>query len=91
MRKDIINITNRLAQGQGLDFDIMGTYKNIFDYCKRHKARPTKQHYKIINGGLYINNNYICRVAPLPKKLAFDNAAYYAEGRILARQENYTY
>ena len=38
-----------------------------------------------------INDNIICRVAPLPKKLAFDNAAYYAEGRILARQENYTY
>ena len=91
MRQDITKITNKLAQGQGLNFDIMGTYKNIFDYCKRHQARPTKQHYNIINGGLYINDDYICRVAPLPKKLAFDKAAYYAEGRILAKQENYTY
>ena len=44
---------------------------------------------KVINGFLYLNNSPICRIAPLDPKPSFDEVAYYWEGRILARQENY--
>lgn len=89
MRKNIINITNELANGAGLDLDIMALYNAINTYCieTRTHGTPRKNDYKLLNGCLYINNNFIKRVAPLPRKIAYNAAAAYYEGRILARQE----
>jgi hypothetical protein len=91
MRQNIINITNELAQGAGLDFDLMETYNAILNYCIKTKthATPRKNQYNIINGCLYINNQFIKRVAPLPRKVGADPVADYYENKILTRQEQY--
>lgn len=90
MRKDIINISNELAAGAGLDFHIIETYNAIFNYCKEHKKQPRKNKYYIKSGCLYINDKLITRVEPLPRKMCFDAAADYYENKILNRQETYT-
>lgn len=91
MRKNIENITNELAQGAGLDFELFKTYNAIIEYCKRTNtlATPRKNSYNVTNGALFINNEYITRVAPLPARVAYDEAALYYEGLILAAAEIY--
>jgi hypothetical protein len=42
---------------------------------------------KVIDGALYLNNDFIKRIAPKDPRPAYNEAAYYWEGRILARQE----
>lgn len=86
MRKDIVNIVNRLAEGEGLDFDLMKTYNFIFKYCKENSTRPSKNTYIINNGCLFINDHFITRVKPLPQVFADDQSLYY-EGLILAITE----
>lgn len=90
MRKDIINITNDLVAGAGLDFQLMETYKAIFNYCKEHKKQPRENKYNIQAGCLYINDKLMTRVEPLPQKVTFDAAADHYENKILNRQESYT-
>ena len=88
-RFNICNITNELASGQGLYFDLETCYNAIFDYCKRTNTLATarKNRYSIIDGGLFINDCFVVRVAPLPKKIGFCEESLYWEGRILARAE----
>lgn len=86
MRKDIVNIVNRLAEGESLDFDLMKTYNFIFNYCKENSTRPAKNTYTIISGCLFINDLIIGRVQPLPQVFADEKSLYY-EGLILARSE----
>ena len=62
MRKDIINIVNKLALKSDLGFYLMETYNAILKYCKENKKRPRSNEYELINGCLYINNEYIRRV-----------------------------
>ena len=85
----IQDITNELAIGQVMDFDLFETYYAIRDYMKDHgqlwrQARAND--YRISGGCLYINDELITRVAPLPRR-PYSEAAGYWEGRILARQE----
>ena len=42
---------------------------------------------QVIDGVLYINNQFVKRIAPKDLRPAYNEAAYYWEGRILARQE----
>lgn len=42
---------------------------------------------KVIDGYLYINDIPIKRIAPKDPRPAYNEAAYYIEGKILARQE----
>lgn len=90
----IQNISNELAVGQGLDFDLFKTYYAIRDYMKDHRQpwrMARTNDYKISSGCLYINDELITRVIPLPSR-PYDEAADYWEGRILARQEaNYEF
>ena len=86
MRQDIANICNKLATNQGINFYIMDAYNAIYNYCKEHKTQPSKNTYKIIDGALYVNNDFTIRVLPL-KKPVFDEHSYYIEGLILARQD----
>ena len=91
MRQNIVNITNELAAGAGLDLYIMDLYNAILNYNIKNKttARPRCNKYELKNGALYINNNFIRRVEPLPPRVAFDEAAYIIEGKILAQNEVY--
>ena len=89
LRNDITNIVNDLATGAGLDFELMTTYKAIFNYCKENKTRPRSNNYKINNGCLFINNKLITRVEPLPAKTFFDPVLDYYENKILATNELY--
>lgn len=89
LRNDIVNIVNKLALQSDLDFYLMETYNAILNYCKENKTRPRSNNYDLINGCLYINNQYIRRVEPL-KKGIFDSDpeySYYLEGKILAQSE----
>lgn len=88
MRKDIINIVNKLAAAGSLDFDLMTTHNVIFNYCKENKTRPQSNKYELKNGALFINDKFIKRVDRLPARVAFSEVAYYYEGLILARNEN---
>lgn len=88
MRKDIVNIVNKLAEGCGLDFELKKCYELILNYCKEHHTRPSKNTYNINNGVLVINNSNIERVERLHKVL-FDEEIYYIEGKILERAELY--
>lgn len=89
MRQNIVNITNELAAGAGLDLYIMDLYNAILNYNIKNKttARPRRHNYELKNGALFINNNFIKRVEPLPPRVAFDEVAYYIEGKILAQNE----
>lgn len=91
MRQNIVNITNELAAGAGLDLYIMDLYNAILNYNIENKttARPRCNKYELKNGALFINNNFIKRVEPLPPRVAFDEVAYYIEGQILAQNEIY--
>lgn len=89
LRNDIVNITNELATGAGLDFELMTTYNAILHYCKENKTRPRSNKYKLINGCLFINDRLITRVEPLPQKVYFDPIVDYYENKILARNEIY--
>lgn len=93
MRQNIVNITNELAAGAGLDFGILETYKIILDYCIKTGTlyRPRLNTYEIKTGCLYINNKLIKRVEPLPQRVTIDAAADYYENKILTRQENEYY
>lgn len=85
----IVNIVNELAEKGGMDFELLKCYDLIFNYCKENKTRPRSNNYDLINGCLYINNQYIRRVEPL-KKGIFDSDpeySYYLEGKILAQSE----
>ena len=42
---------------------------------------------KVVDGFLYLNGDPVGRIAPKDPRPAFDDVAYYFEGRILARQE----
>lgn len=44
----------------------------------------------VCDGFLYINGDPVGRIAPKDPRPAFNEMAYYWEGRILARQERYT-
>lgn len=89
MRTDIKNITNELAINKGLDFDLMATYKAIFDFCKENKTRPRSNNYKIISGCLFINNKIITRVAPIAQRITRDAIVDYYENKILESAEIY--
>ena len=92
LRNNIKNITNMLAAEDGsLQFDLFRAYNAILNYCIKTGTlhTPRKNVYEVINGALYINNVFVERVAPLPARVAEDDAALYYEGRILARQEAY--
>ena len=90
MRKNIVNITNDLASDAGLDFEILRTYKLIFEYNKNAGtlSTPRRHNYELKNGCLFINGALIDRVEPLPHRTTNDAATDYYEARILARQEN---
>jgi hypothetical protein len=87
MRKDIIDIVNKLATLGTLDFDLFKCYNTILNYCKETKTKPNNNNYTLVTGMLQINGKNTKRVDSLPKKIDFDEKAYYLEGRILARQE----
>ena len=53
-------------------------------YIEGHKP-PFE--FKVDDGCLYANGDFLGRVVPAPSG-AFDEKSYYAEGRILARQES---
>lgn len=91
MRQNIVNITNELAAGAGLDLYIMDLYNAILNYNLKNKTigRPRRNKYELKNGALFINDNFIERVAPLPRRVAFSEAAYIIEGKILAQNEIY--
>lgn len=86
--KDIEQIVNNLAIGQGIDFDICECAYLITQFNNDHGtiSTPFVNNYRIDNGCLVINDITIERVAPLPPKVDFSEEAYYLEGRILARQ-----
>lgn len=44
---------------------------------------------KVIDGCLYLNNEFIKRIAPKDPRPEYNEAAYYWEEKILARQEAY--
>ena len=84
MRKDIINIVDILSkQSGGLDFRYLECCNLILDYCKQTKTRPKEHNYDLINGCLFINNNIIKRVEPLPPKPKFDEYLYYLNGKLI--------
>lgn len=83
MRSDIVKIVNALAVGQGTDFEIIKAYNNILDYCKETKTRPAANDYKINGGALYINNIFFGRVAPLPKKLDYNEQFCFLNGKAI--------
>ena len=85
MRKDIINIVNKVAESGGLNFELTRCYELILDYCKKTKTRQSKNIYELNNGVLVINGLNIERVEPLSHKVPFDEEVYYIEGKILAR------
>ena len=85
MRKDIINIVNKVAESGGLDFELIKCYELVLNYCKKTKTRPSKNIYELNDGVLVINGLNIKRVEPLPRKMLFDEEIYYIEGKILAR------
>lgn len=87
MRKDIINIVNKLAAAGSLDFDLMTAYNAIFNYCKENKTRPRSNSYEVKCGALFINDMYIKRVEPLPPRVKYNETALYYEGLILAAAE----
>ena len=93
MRQNIVNICNELATGAGLNFEILKAYKIILDYCIKSGTlhRPRLNKYELKSGCLYINNQFIQRVAPLPARTTNDAATDYYENLILNRQENEYY
>lgn len=84
----IENITNELATGQGLSFDIVTAYNSILAYCKATKTvtHPCVNSYEVNNGVLYINGAPVERVAILAPRVNVSETADYYEGRILARE-----
>lgn len=88
MRQDIVNKVNRLSKSSGtLNIDVLKMYDLIFNYCKVNHKSPSKVECSLNNGVLVIDGNNIERVAPLPIKCAYDEKAYYIEGKILAMTE----
>lgn len=85
MRMDIRNIANELAKGRGLGFDILETYRLIFEYCKATGTSPRRNTYEIRNGVLAINGKNIDRVQPLTRP-EWTEEGYRIEGMILARE-----
>lgn len=83
MRSDIVKIVNALAIGQGIDFEAIRTYNAILNYCKETKTRPATNDYKINSGALYINNTFVGRVAPLPKKLGYNEQFCFFNGKAI--------
>ncbi len=63
MRTDIKRICVELAKNYGTEFMLMECYKLIFEYCKKNNIQPSKNNYYTENGNLYINNNYIGKIA----------------------------
>lgn len=76
LRNDIVNIVNILSRDYSREartytdnktiifsFECFECYSHILDYCKKHRVSPTKNDYKTVNGCLYINNEFITRVA----------------------------
>ena len=90
LRQNITNIVNEIARGAGLDFELMTTYTAILNYCIKTNTlhNPRQNSYKLVNGCLFINNELIKRVEPLPARVTYDAAANYYENLILARAEN---
>lgn len=90
MRKNIVNITNELAEGRSLNFGLIKCYNLILDYCKENDTlhNPRKNTYKIINGVLSINGKCIGRVEPLIRPFnVYDPELEYYENKILERAE----
>lgn len=83
MRKDIENIVNKLALKGSLDFRMLECYNLILNYCKINKTQPKNNNYKLVNGCLYINNNIIKRVEPLPQKNKYSEEFYYLNGKLI--------
>lgn len=58
------------------------------DQIKQRKAHINDTYKsKVIDGFLYINDIPVKRIAPKDPRPAWNEAAYYYEGKILARQE----
>ena len=51
------------------------------------KSINIKMHPVVIDGALFINGDFLGRIEPKAPRPAFDERAYYIEGKILARQE----
>lgn len=93
MRKNIVNIVNELAAGQGINFELKKCYNLILEYCKGNNTlyNPRKNKYEIVNGVLSINGKNIERVEPLIRPFnIYDEESEYYENRILATAENYS-
>ncbi len=86
LRADIKRICSKLAENQSLRFEITDCYNYISDYCKKNGVNPSQNTYKVENGRLFINNEYvgIIEVIEQPKMNDF---GYYMLDRILSRQE----
>lgn len=92
MRKDIVNIVNRLSEASGsVEIDLFKMYNLIFEYCKNKKIAPSKVCCALNNGVLVIDEKNIERVSPLVRPFMINciETDYY-ENRILARAETYT-
>lgn len=90
-KKDIENFCNREVFDK-IEFsrclDVYDIYTSV-KYWFMQQPEHVKVYAKIINGALFINDSFVCRVALLPSKPGFSEEAYYWEGRILSRQETY--
>lgn len=91
-RKDIINFCcDQIfpqVKGEPMFYlDCKETIKLVTNWRRKNNYPQTMK--AIVNDGfLFINNIPVGRIAPKTPTI-FDEGAYYWEGRILARQENY--
>lgn len=84
LRADITNRVNELAEtSNNLDLDVMGMYDVIFRAGKPFAS----ERYTLKDDCLYIDGKMVGRFAPKAPKGSFDDKSYYAEGKILERDD----
>lgn len=92
MRKDIVNVINKLSKESGsLNFDLTKAYDLIFNEMKETKKPVTKMKICLVNGCIFIDENIKGRVDPLIRPFMMnDPIADFYENKIYERQENYS-
>lgn len=93
-RIEIINFINEnvlptaeieLSDWHDFGKDIMWIIIKGFSKWRHGKPLDIEMDAKILDGNLYINGDFVVRVAPKLRRPKYDEEAYYWEGRCLAR------
>ena len=94
-RREQIDFINEKVLPQCKDLDHWHCYgrqmiKDIIKLISKWRiGKPINIEMKpvVIDGALFMNGDFLGRIEPKAARPAFDERAYYIEGRILARQE----